>query len=330
MDDIIRLGTIGSGFIVDKVLEAVRDTAGISLYAVYSRSLDRANAIKEKYGAKNIYDDLEAFLADKEINFVYIASPNSLHFAQAKLALARGKNVVCEKPICSRLADALELTQLAKARELFLFEAVTIPYLPGYDYLRRYIGEIGRVRLVISNYGNRSVKYDALLAGELPNVFNPAFDGGCLLDMNFYNVYLNIILFGEPKDVHYYANLHNNGIDTSGTVILQYDDFVSSSSASKDAFGENFFLIEGENGKILIHGSCNELSKVDIGCKNYQVNYEDKIDQRWKYEINGIVSLFSRRDLDKCYQYLSLSTEVVEILEICRRTANVVFPADSP
>ena len=61
-------------------------------------------------------------------------------------------------------------------------------------------------------------QYRQVLAGEKPNIFNPEFAGGCLMDINFYNVYLNVALFGAPEDATYYPNLRPGLCDTSGTM----------------------------------------------------------------------------------------------------------------
>ena len=58
----IRLGTIGSGVIVESVLDQVVKTEGVCLTAVYSRSREKGETLAEKYGAREVYADLDAFL----------------------------------------------------------------------------------------------------------------------------------------------------------------------------------------------------------------------------------------------------------------------------
>lgn len=112
----IRLGTIGSGVIVHSVLDNAVKTDGVKLEAVYSRSQAKAEELAGHYGAKKTYTDMNAFLADTDINTVYIATPNLLHYPQAKAALSAGKNVICEKPIVTRLAHAEEPLRLCFCR----------------------------------------------------------------------------------------------------------------------------------------------------------------------------------------------------------------------
>ena len=155
----IRLGTIGSGFIVHNILDAVEKTEGIRCVAVYSRSREKGQQLAEKYGVKKVYTDMSEFLADEELNCVYVASPNSLHFEQAKQALLAGKHVLCEKPFCPRLEEAKELVQIAKEKHLLLMEAVPTTYLPNYEVLKRELPKIGRVKLVQGNFSQYSSRY---------------------------------------------------------------------------------------------------------------------------------------------------------------------------
>jgi predicted dehydrogenase len=205
--DKIRLGTIGSGVIVHSVLANVVKTEGIKLEAIYSRTQDKAEELAKTYGTSRTYTDIDALLADESVNTIYIATPNLLHYSQAKAALLAGKNVICEKPLVTRKVQAQELRDIASSRKLFLVQAAPTTFLPNFRLLREKLPEIGRVRLIMSNYSQYSSRYDAVLRGEKPNIFNPEYAGGCLMDINFYNVLLNVALFGVPREAKYYGEL---------------------------------------------------------------------------------------------------------------------------
>ena len=181
----IRLGTVGSGVIVHSILDNVKVTDGIRRTAVYSRSEDKGKALAAEYGADRVYTDMDAFLADDEVNFVYIATPNLLHYEQTKKALMAGKNVICEKPFCTKAEQARELVAIAKEKHLFLVDAVPTAFLPNFEILKRKLPKIGKVKLVLGNYSQYSGRYDQVLKGEVPNIFNPEYAGGCLMDINF-------------------------------------------------------------------------------------------------------------------------------------------------
>ena len=331
----IRLGTIGSGMIVRAILDNVKLTDGIRLTAVYSRSEEKGRALAQEYGADRVYTDLDAFLADEDMNFVYIASPNLLHYAQTKQALLAGKNVICEKPFCTRADQAAELVFIAKKRRLFLVDAVPTSFLPNLEIIRKELPRLGRIRLVLANYSQYSSRYDQLLAGEIPNVFNPAFGGGCLMDINFYNVYLMVLLFGRPLEAVYYPNRFgeladtSKTADTSGVVFMRYDDFVSQLAAAKDTWGVNSFQIEGEKGFLYVRDGSNGLAEVRVVTKDSDETYNDQPNpDRWFYEVQNMTKMLLAEDCDAVGKRLETMLIVMEILETVRKKAGIHFPGD--
>ena len=325
----IRLGTIGSGAIVRCILNNVVKTQGITLEAVYSRSGEKAAALAGEYGCGKTYTDMDAFLADPAVNTVYIATPNLLHYEQTKRALLAGKNVICEKPFTTRLCQAQELSRLARERRLFLAEAAPTSYLPNFALLRSALPKIGRIRLVMSNYSQYSSRYDAVLRGEKPAIFDPEYAGGCLMDINFYNVLLNVLLFGRPKRAAYYANRYPGLSDTSGTMVMEYDGFVSSNTGAKDTWGVNFFQIEGEQGYLYIENGANGIQSVRCVTKTEDktCNAQSSPD-RWFYEVQELTRLMGSGDYESIYARLDTTLAVVEVMENARRAAGILFPGD--
>ena len=325
----IRLGTIGSGPIVHNILKNVARTEGIRLEAAYSRTAEKAQAIADKYGTKKIYTDMDAFLADEEINFVYIATPNLLHYPQAKKALLAGKNVILEKPFTTKLEHARELVNIADEKGLILIDAVPTAFLPNLQILKEQLPRIGRLKLVMGNYSQYSSRYDAVLAGEKPNIFNPEYAGGCLMDINFYNVYLNVALFGRPLEAKYYPNLYPGLCDTSGTVIMAYDGFVSQNAGAKDTWGVNFFQIEGEKGYIYIPDGPQRLLEVRVVTKSGEERYNLQPNpDRWFYEIQNLTKLVLADDREAINRRLDTMLTVIDTMEQARKAAGIFFPGD--
>lgn len=122
----IRLGTVGSGEIVRHILDGIRITDGITLTAVFSRSEEKGRALARSYGCSRVYTDFDAMLRDPEVNAVYVAAPNSLHYKYTKAALLAGKHVLCEKPFCPELWQAQELFALAYGRDLTAYGTLTV------------------------------------------------------------------------------------------------------------------------------------------------------------------------------------------------------------
>ena len=329
----VRLGTIGSGFIVHSVLDAVRETEGVHLKAVYSRTEINAKELASEYGAEKIYTDMDAFLTDDAVNCVYIATPNLLHYEQVKRSLNAGKHVICEKPFVTQECQANELFAIAEEKGLFLLEATPTTFLPNYTILKRELPKLGRIRLVMANYSQYSSRYDKLLCGEVPNIFNPKLAGGALMDINFYNVYLNIALFGKPSAASYAANLYDTGdgamIDTSGIVTLRYPDFVSSCVGAKDTWGKNYFQIEGEHGYIYVRDGSNGLTSIRVVTKDTDETFDEQAHRsRWYYEVQALTNLLLTENRAVHDERRRLTTETTRVIEHLQKNMWCSFPMD--
>ena len=322
----MRIATIGTGEIVHNILEAVSKTEGISCEAVYSRSFNKGKVLGDVYGIGKVYTSLSDLMKDDRVNFIYIASPNSLHYEQALMALKHGKHVICEKPFSTTLEQTRNLIEIAKEKRLFLFDAVSPSFLPNFYVVREKLQEIGKIKLVMSNYSQYSSRYDRLLQGEVTNVFSKEYAGGCLQDIGFYNLYFNVAMFGKPKEAMYFPNMYPNQVDTSGVLVLQYPDFVSSNVGAKDTWGVNFVQIEGEQGYIYIKDGSNALSEIKVVTRQGEeiINQQEDI-SRWLYEIREIVKIVKNRDYEECYKRLEVTKNVIEVLEHARKHAGIYF-----
>lgn len=325
----IRLGTVGSGVIVHSILDNVMRVPGIRLEAAYSRTAQKAEALARRYGAEKTYTDMELFLADSAVNTVYIATPNLLHFEQAKRALLAGKHVILEKPFTTTLRDARELVEIARQKNLMLVDAVPPSFGPNFRLLREKLPEIGKIKLVMTNFSQYSSRYDKLLAGELPNIFNPALAGGCLMDLNFYNLYLNIALFGKPEEGTYYPNFYPGAGDTSGVAVLRYPGFVSQNAAAKDTWGVNFVQIEGEKGYLYAADGSAALAEIRVVTGQGERVYNEQPDpDRWYYEVEQVAKLLLEENREELNRRLDVMLDVSETLEMLRRKAGITFPGD--
>ena len=340
----IKIGTIGSGFIVDGFISAVKNTEGMEINAVYSRTLEKAREFAEKHGVEKFYDSLEAMMSDEEINFIYVASPNSLHYPQSLLALENGKNVICEKPFVPTEAEARNLYDVAKEKGLFIFEAIMPVHLPNVNLIKEKLPELGRIRIVQANFSQYSSRYDKLLAGQVTNAFDPAFAGGALGDINIYNLHFTCWLFGFPKKVHYYPNLWENGIDTSGILILQYEDFVAELVGCKDSTSESNVQIQGEKGYIKVNSQASLCMDFDLvipkekrkGSYSLQGSKDPAIASRsdfasvleknpMEYELEDFRDIYEAKDFKKCYDLLEYSCKVMGVYEEARKSGGVIF-----
>lgn len=101
----MNLGILGTGSIARTMAAEFAKVPAFHCAAVCSRQKATGEALAQQFGIPKVYTDYDAMLADPDIELVYIATPNSLHYAQTKAALLAGKNVLCEKPFVPTVAE---------------------------------------------------------------------------------------------------------------------------------------------------------------------------------------------------------------------------------
>lgn len=318
----MNIGTIGTGVIVEDFIKSTQDLLGVSFRAVYSRTQGRADALAKRFGIEQTHTSLDALFSDALVDTIYIASPNSLHYEQAYAALKAGKHVIVEKPFVETEERAQQLIRYAQDHNLFLFEAICNIHLPHYQFIKSNLEVIGNIKLVQCNFSQYSSRYDALLAGETPNVFNPHFSGGALADINIYNIHFVVGIFGMPDEVKYYANKHSNGIDTSGILMMKYPSMTVECVGAKDSFSQNFGQIQGDKGYIYIPESVSSIESVSIVTKDSKelINIQDL--PRLAYQVEVFERAIRTKDFEIRDLYLDQTLSVVRVAEKARKTAN--------
>lgn len=141
----ITYGIIGTNWITDSWILAAQKAGKWQLHAVYSRSHEQAQQFAKKYGCSNTYDSLDKFAVDKDMQAVYIASPNSLHYDQAKQMLKAKKHVILEKPATSTVAELDDLFKTAKEEGVYLVEAYRHIQEANYKLLKKLVNQDKRL-----------------------------------------------------------------------------------------------------------------------------------------------------------------------------------------
>lgn len=249
---VIRLATIGTSTITERFIDAVGQSEGIRVDVIFSRDLGRARAFADKTGVVGASDDLDALLASGEIDAVYVGSPNGAHAAQARSAIDAGVHVFLEKPATPTAAEFEALVEAATARGVIVFEGMRNVYDPGMAAVRDLLPEVGTPRLVSFAQCQRSARYDLVLAGETPNIFDPALAGGAAFDLGVYPLSALIDLFGAPTQVAGSLVTIATGADGAGAATLTYPGMVAQIAFSKIGFSAGPNEIQGETGTLTI------------------------------------------------------------------------------
>lgn len=324
----MKFSTIGTSWITDLFIESAQEV-GMTLVSVYSRSKENAETFADKHSAQHDFTDLTTML-DDESDFIYIASPNRLHYEHILECIRHKKHVFCEKPIVINEAQWIDVQKQAEAADVYVFEGYRHLFTPNYAALKQSLPKIGQIRGVLLPYAQYSSRYDALKRGEQPNVFSKAFAGGVLMDLGVYPLSLAIDLFGEPKDIHYYPVLLENGIDGSGTLILAYGDFNVTILCSKISHSDAPAEFQGETGTLAMDHLANtkSLQLFDRPHKKVIDLTEDTAELDMIYQVGAFAEMIQNNDQDTHHAWLNRSRQVVKWTEKARKSVGILFPDD--
>lgn len=329
----IKFAVIGTNWITEKFIDGTNNPPQskpqvMQLHGVYSRDIDRATCFADQHKAPLVFDNLLDLANSEEIDAVYIASPNSLHYQQSKLMLENGKHVICEKPLSSTYQQAEDLYLTAKANNVIFFEAYMTAHLPNFTVIQDNLARLGTIRKAHIQYCQYSSRYPAYLAGEKPNTFYPTFSNGSIMDIGFYCVALTCALFGQPKTIKAQATLLESGVDGCGSIILDYHDFAVTIDHSKISGSNQASEIQGELGSLLIEhvGQCFNVVYQDNKGQSQQTLSLPQSDNSMCYEALAFVEQINTQQINPLYEQRALQT--AKIIQEVRHQTGVIFPAD--
>lgn len=314
----MKLAILGTGKIVDEVLPVLKEINGIELTAILStpRSLGKAQELAEVYAIAQASSDYDSILANPDVDTVYVALPNHLHYDYAKKALLAGKHVICEKPFTLTLAEFEDLAKIAEQKNRILLEAITNQYLGNFASIKANLAKLGDIKIVECNYSQYSSRYDAFKRGEIAPAFDPAKGGGALRDLNIYNIHLVVGLFGKPERVQYLANMER-GVDTSGILIMDYGNFKAACIGAKDCSADIKSTIQGNKGSIAVLGPTNSMPELLLSLNGQSMTMinENSLNHRMHDEFVAFQAIIEHEDMTATKLALDHSHLVMEVLD---------------
>ena len=260
-----KVGIIGAGWIAEKMAAALAPLDDYCVYAIASRSIDKAKSFAERWGVEKAYGSYEEMVADKDVDLVYIATPHSHHFPHAMLAVNAGKPVLVEKAFTANAAQAEELIAAARAKGLFITEAIWTRYMPLSHKIReiRESGMIGKPRLLTATL--------SYMMEFKERILRPDLCGGALLDLGVYALNFARMYFGKDI-VKTVSNCHvgPTGVDLQECISLSFaDGKMANLQAGTLCLNDRQGIINGTEGYIRVDNiNCPEVVEV---YRNYEL-----------------------------------------------------------
>ena len=243
-----KVGIIGAGWIAEKMAAALAPLEDYCVYAIASRSIEKAQAFAERWNIAKAYGSYEEMVADNDIDLVYIATPHSHHYPHAMLALNAGKHVLVEKAFTANAAEAQELTDTARKKGLFITEAIWTRYMPLSHKVKELMesGVIGEPRLLTATL--------CYMMEFKERILRPDLCGGALLDLGVYCLNFARMYFGTDivKTVSN-VQLGETGMDMQECISLSYaDGKMANLQAGTLCLNDRQGIINGTEGYIRV------------------------------------------------------------------------------
>lgn len=268
----IKWGILAPGHIAAKFAADLATVKDAQLYAIASRSLEKALAFKETYHAQVAYGNYMDLINDPKVDAIYIATPHAFHKIYTIDCLKQKKAVLCEKPLALNSADVAQMIQVARQENVLLMEALWTAFLPHYKKVKSFLstGVYGEVTSVEADFGFTP----EFNAGS--RLFNKQLGGGSLLDIGIYPIFLALGIMGLPERIEAKAQFFETGVDSTCRMKFHY-------SHGKSALLYSTLLektptkavIECEKGKIIIHTPFHKPTSVSFIDRHGKETLED-------------------------------------------------------
>lgn len=207
----LRWGLIGASTIGrERVIDAIRQTGG-EIASVFSTDSQRGAAYANEFGISKSTTDLGDIL-NSPIDAVYISTTNDLHHGQCIAAAEAGKHILCEKPLATNLADAMNMVKACRAANVVLATNHHLRGAATHRAMRDAIkaGKVGRPLAI-----------KVVHAGYLPvhlqgwRLTSPAAGAGAILDLTVHDAdIMRFIVDDDAASV--FAMVQNSGMAIAG------------------------------------------------------------------------------------------------------------------
>lgn len=322
----MKVGFIGTGKIAVTLANTFAQVQGVELYAVGSRTLEKAEAFAKEHGFAKAYGSYAELAADAEVELVYIATPHSNHYDDMKLCIENKKPVLCEKAFTMNSKQAKEIAELAKQQGVFVTEAIWTRYMPSRQIINEVLesGIIGKVSTLTANL--------SYVIADKPRIVAPELAGGALLDVGVYGLNFAFMHFGtEIERMESSVQMTDTGVDGQETITLFYKDgrmavLTHGIYAQSDRKG----IFYGDKGYAVVENINNpqSISVFDTEDKLLKKIDMPKQISGYEYQIVESMDAIQKGKIESDSMPLADSVYVMEMMDALRQQWGLVYPQE--
>lgn len=318
----IHFAILTAGNIASKMAATVSQMPGVCCWAVAARDLSRAQAFAEKYGFAHARGSYREIYDDPQVDLVYIGSPHSHHYQQARDAILAGKHVLCEKPLAPNAALAKELFALAKEKGVLLAEATWTRYMPFVPALRQVLeeGVIGKPLSLVCDFG--------FPVYTRPRMAQPELAGGALLDLGIYPLTMAALVFGKAESTTGLCTKTEAGVDAQDCIC---QTFAGGETALLHANMlcalDNHAVIYGEKGQIQLplFWQCQEFTVLPREGQARTYSFPHRI-TGYEYEVESAVRAIQAGELECPEMPAAETVRMLEMMDALRTSWGIRYP----
>ena len=321
-----RIGIIGAGWIARKMARGIAPLKDVEVYAISSRSLEKARSFAEEHDIPVAYGSYEEMTQDPKVDLVYVATPHSHHYEHAMLALQNGKPVLVEKAFTANAAQAERLIAEARKRNLFIAEAIWTRYMPLSHKIREIMesGIIGEPRIITATL--------CYMMENKERIVKPELCGGALLDLGVYTLNFARMYFGTDI-VRTVSNCHigPTGMDMHECISLSYaDGKMANLQSGALCLNDRQGIISGTEGYIRVDNiNCPENIQV---YRNYELvqTYTKSPDMvnGYEYQVLEAKRCIENGLIESPMMPHEEIISIMRLMDSFRREWNVRYPMD--
>lgn len=318
-----RWGIIGTGSIAQKFAQGLSVVPDATLVAVGSRHQASAETFGSQFGIPKRYGSYEEVATDPEVDAIYISTIHPLHHDNMRACIEAGKPTLCEKPFTINAAQTAEMIQLARAKGVFLMEAMWTRFIPAIVYLRELLqsGDLGEIRMLHADFSYAGV-YD-------PNsrLFDLALGGGGLLDVGIYPVSLASMVYGrQPEDITSQVFLSPTGSDEQASILFRYPEGqLAALSCGVHLNSRQDAFLSGTKGSVHIQKPFWVAEKLII---NGTEKYIPMVGNGYNYEAQEVMACVRAGKTESAIMPLDETLALMQTLDAIRAPWGLRYPEE--
>ena len=326
----MNVAILGAGSIAGSMAHTLQGMKAkgrpVALYAVASRSGERARAFAEKWGFEKAYDSYEAMLSDPAVDLVYVATPHSHHAEHTRLCIDHGKAVLVEKAFTANARQAREVLTYAKEKGVLVTEAIWTRYMTVRKIVDDLLaaGEIGEPKLLTANLGY-------LIDGK-ERIVRPELAGGALLDVGVYVLNFASMTFGDDvARMESSVTMFDTGVDCAESIDLYYrDGRIAKLYATANVRTDRHCMIYGTKGAIMLDNVNNPqivtiYDDVQRGPVRQVIPVPEQI-TGYEYEVEACMKALETGALECPEMPHAQTIHMMEVMDALRAQWGMVYP----